>query len=72
MHRSLPFVASARRARPVERLGAADPALVAIEARRIADGRREAAIVERPALQALRTPGAEPGRLRRAARREAR
>ena len=40
----------------VERVGSVDPALVAIEARRIADGRREAAIVERPALRRFDRP----------------
>ena len=40
----------------VERLGALDPALVAIEARRIADGRRETAVVERPALRRFERP----------------
>ena len=40
----------------MEQLGAADPALVAIEARRIADGRREAAVVERPALRRFDRP----------------
>ena len=33
-----------------------DPALVAIEARRIADGRRETAVVERPALRRFERP----------------
>ena len=70
LHRSLPFVAVHAALDAVERVGSADPALVAIEARRIADGRRERAVVERPALQALRPPGPGPGRLRRAARRE--
>ena len=40
----------------VERIGSLDPALVAIEARRIADGRRESAIVERPALRRFERP----------------
>ena len=56
LHRSLPFVAVHAALDAVERLGAADPALVAIEARRIADGRREAAIVERPALRRFERP----------------
>ena len=56
LHRSLPFVAVHAALDAVERLGAADPALVAIEARRIADGRREAAIVERPALRRFDRP----------------
>ena len=37
-------------------LGAVDPALVAIEARRIADGRRPAAVVERPVLRRFDRP----------------
>ena len=35
---------------------AVDPALVAIEARRIADGRRETTVVERPALRRFDRP----------------
>ena len=51
LHRSLPFVAVHAALDAVERVGSVDPALVAIEARRIADGRRESAVVERPALR---------------------
>ena len=40
----------------VERVGSVNPALVAIEARRIADGRRESAVVERPALRRFDRP----------------
>ena len=47
LHRSLPFVAVHAALDAVERVGSVDPALVAIEARRIADGRRESAVVER-------------------------
>ena len=38
------------------RVGAVDPALVAIEARRIADGRRETGVVERSALRRFERP----------------
>ena len=41
---------------PSTRLGAVDPALVAIQARRIADGRRETGVVERPALRRFERP----------------
>ena len=56
LHRSLPFVAVHAALDAVERIGAVDPALVAIEARRIADGRRETAVVERPALRRFDRP----------------
>ena len=56
LHRSLPFVAVHAALDAVERLGAVDPALVAIEPRRIADGRRETAVVERPALRRFDRP----------------
>ena len=56
LHRSLPFVAVHAALDAVERLDAVDPALVAIEARRIADGRRETAVVERPALRRFERP----------------
>ena len=56
LHRRLPFIAVHAALDAVERLGSADPALVAIEARRIADGRRPAAVVERPALRRLDRP----------------
>ena len=44
LHRSLPFVAVHAALDTVERMGACDPALVAIEARRIADGRGTTAV----------------------------
>ena len=56
LHRSLPFVAVHAALDVVERVGSVDPALVAIEARRIADGRRERAGVERPALRRFDRP----------------
>ena len=60
LHRRLPFIAVHAALDAVERVGSTDPALVAIEARRIADGRREAAVVERPALRRF-DPGAAAG-----------
>ena len=45
LHRHLPFIAVHAALDAVERLGSIDPALVAIEARRIADGRGETAVV---------------------------
>ena len=56
LHRRLPFVAVHAALDAVERVGAVDPALVAIEARRIADGRRATAVVERPALRRFDRP----------------
>ena len=56
LHRHLPAASVHAALDAVEQLGAADPALVAIEARRIADGRREAAVVERPALRHFERP----------------
>ena len=56
LHRRLPFIAVHAALDAVERVGSADPALVAIEARRIADGRRERAVVERPALRRFDRP----------------
>ena len=56
LHRHLPAASVHAALDAVERLGAADPALVAIEARRIADGRRETAVVERPALRRFERP----------------
>ncbi len=56
LHRSLPFVAVHAALDAVERIASVDPALVAIEARRIADGRRERAVVERPALRRFDRP----------------
>ena len=44
LHRSLPFIAVHAALDAVERVGSADPALVAIEARRIADGRGQTAV----------------------------
>ena len=55
LHRSLPFVAVHAALDAVERIASVDPALVAIEARRIADG-RERAVVERPALRRYDRP----------------
>ena len=56
LHRSLPFVAVHAALDAVERIASVDPALVAIEARRIADGGRERAVVERPALRRYDRP----------------
>ena len=56
LHRHLPFAAVHAALDAVERIGSVDPALVAIEARRIADGRRETAVVERPALRRFDRP----------------
>ena len=56
LHRHLPAASVHAALDAVERIGAVDPALVAIEARRIADGRREAAVVERPALRRFDRP----------------
>jgi transposase len=44
LHRTLPFIAVHAALDAVERLGSCDPALVAIEARRIADGRGTTAV----------------------------
>jgi hypothetical protein len=44
LHRSLPFIAVHAALDAVERIRSADPALVAIEARRIADGRGQIAV----------------------------
>ena len=44
LHRSLPFIALHAALDTVERMGSCDPALVAIEARRIADGRGSTAM----------------------------
>jgi len=44
LHRQLPFIALHAALDAVERVGSADPALVAIEARRIADGRGTTAV----------------------------
>ena len=44
LHRTLPFIAVHAALDAVEQLGSVDPALVAIEARRIADGRGETAV----------------------------
>ena len=56
LHRHLPAASVHAALDAVEQLGAADPALVAIEARRIADGRHETAVVERPALRRFERP----------------
>ncbi len=65
----LPFASAHAALDTATRLGAVDPALVAIEARRIADGRRESGVVERLALSASTarrrtwpaTPRSSPG-----------
>ena len=44
LHRQLPFVAVHAALDAVERVGSCDPALVAIEARRVADGRGQTAV----------------------------
>jgi transposase len=46
LHRGLPFIAVHAALDAVERVGSADPALVAIETRRIADGRGQTAVSE--------------------------
>ena len=56
LHRHLPAASVHAALDAVERIGAVDPALVAIEARRVADGRRETAVVERPALRRFERP----------------
>ena len=56
LHRRLPFASVHAALDALTRLGAVDPALVAIEARRIADGRRETGVVERPALRRFERP----------------
>ena len=69
LHPRLPFASAHAALDTATRLGAVDPALVAIEARRIADGRRESGVVERPALSASTarrrtwpaTPRSSPG-----------
>lgn len=53
LHRGLPFIAVHAALDAVERVGSADPALVAIEARRIADGRGRTA--------STTDPGERPG-----------
>ena len=69
LHPRLPFASAHAALDTATRLGAVDPALVAIEARRIADGRRESGVVGRPALSASTarrrtwpaTPRSSPG-----------
>ena len=56
LHRHLPAASVHAALDAVERMGAVDPALVAIEARRVAGGRRETAVVERPALRRFERP----------------
>ena len=56
LHRHLPAAALHAALDAVERVGSVDPALVAIEARRSADGRGASAIVERPALRRFDRP----------------
>jgi len=56
-NRSLPFVAVHAALDAIERMGSVDPALVAIEARRIADGRGPTgALVERAAVRRFDRP----------------
>ena len=55
LHRSLTATSVHAALDAVERIGSVDPALVAIEARRIADGHRAVA-VERPALSRYDRP----------------
>jgi hypothetical protein len=52
LHRALPFVAVHAALDTVEAIGSADPALVAIEARRIADGRGMTALTTDPGERA--------------------
>lgn len=56
LHRRLPFISVHAALDAVERVGAVDPALVAIEARHIADRRRRPAVVERPMLRRFDRP----------------
>ena len=56
LHRHLPAASVHAALEAMERLGSVDPALVAIEARRVAAGRRESAVVERPALGRFERP----------------
>ena len=51
LHRHLPFISVHAALDAVERVSSVDLALVAIRARRIADGRRQTVLVERPALR---------------------
>jgi hypothetical protein len=52
LHRGLPFIAVHAALDVANRIGSADPALVAIEARRISEGRGPTgSVVERPALR---------------------
>ena len=65
LHRRLPFIPVHAALDAVERIGSVDPALVAIEARRIADGRRTAAVVERPAFRRFDRPASSLATVRR-------
>ena len=56
LHRRLPFISVHAALDAVERVGSVDPALVAIETRRIADRRRTPAVVERPMLRRFDRP----------------
>jgi transposase len=56
LQRRLPAAAVRAALDAVERIGSVDPALVAIEARRIADGGHAPAAVERPALRRFDRP----------------
>ena len=57
LHRHLPAAAVHTALDAVERIGSVNPALVAIEARRIAAGHGETAVVERPPLRRFDLPG---------------
>ncbi len=64
LHRTLPFIAVHAALDAVERVGSLDPGLVAIEARRVADGRPHHGGDPRPFRAArLVAPAAGPGRL---------
>ena len=56
LHRRLPFASVHAALDAVEPIGSTDPALVAIEARRSADGGHRAAVVERPVLRRYDRP----------------
>lgn len=56
LHRGLLFIAVHAPLDAVERIGSADPALVAIEAQRSADRRGATLVVDRPALVRLDRP----------------
>jgi hypothetical protein len=63
LHRRLPSTAVHAALDAIERVGAVDPALVAIEARRSADGRTPTGVsIERPALRRFDRPAPTLGR----------